>query len=149
MNEWAIKPKQICVAYYSTDSSTPEEWHRAEILKILNEKSVTVFLVDFGTVTTLKTSHLRFLHRTFQFFPVQGLLAKLANVSPVQPNSKWPASASARLLELLRRPHINAEIVDVDCSVRIYSHLRIVNSTFVIHSRASIERFISFRRNPR
>ncbi|KAK6620829.1 hypothetical protein RUM43_011125 [Polyplax serrata] len=116
MNEWAIKPKQICVAYYSTDSSIPEEWHRAEILKILNEKSVTVFLVDFGTVTTLKTSHLRFLHRTFQFFPVQGLLAKLANVSPVQPNSKWPATASARLLELLRRPYVNAEIVDVDCN---------------------------------
>lgn len=119
MPDSVIRPGQLCVAFYSSDYNSPEEWHRAKIVNIISENMVCVNLVDFGTVTILKKKQLRFLRQAFKFFPVQSIAASLAGITPLPGHKEWPLNTCTRFLELLRTPHLEAEVVDIDYRVDI------------------------------
>ncbi|CAK8680022.1 unnamed protein product [Clavelina lepadiformis] len=65
----------ICVAQYCDD-----EWHRASVLDIIDDKKVKVQFVDYGTIEILSVDRIRNSEIRFCVLPLQAIHCHLAHV---------------------------------------------------------------------
>jgi hypothetical protein len=76
-----------------------------------------VLFVDYGTISRVKKSDLRFMHLDFAEFPIQAIKASLVNLVPAGGAEKWPCEVSKRFLELVSEKSLVASISSVDHEV--------------------------------
>lgn len=116
-----VQPKQVCAAYYNNDKDvTTETWHRAEIIKVYNEKRISVNLVDYGTTFSTRHSRLRFLPKNFGELPIQAIHVSLSHVQPPNGAKIWGESSNKKFLDLVSAPLMIMEVLDVDYKVRLF-----------------------------
>ena len=71
---------------------------------------VQVFFVDYGTVDTVETSKLRYLHENFAEHPAMCMRAKLSNIQP-NGGEAWSESANNAFYLAYRNVDLEVEIV--------------------------------------
>ena len=97
----AILEGQFVAALYH--DGYEESWHRGYISKIKDTNHVEVYYLDYGTVSRVRISKLRYLHRTFSELPAQAIRARMASIQPPGGRfNSWSKESGDRLLELVR-----------------------------------------------
>uniref|UniRef100_A0A8C5R289 Tudor domain-containing protein 5 n=1 Tax=Leptobrachium leishanense TaxID=445787 RepID=A0A8C5R289_9ANUR len=79
---------------YSLRAEGDVWWYRVIVHDVVNAEDVTVFYPDFGNVSTVKRSLLRFLKQCYMKLPAQALPSCLAFVTPVE--EVWSTRAIKR-----------------------------------------------------
>ncbi|XP_047031023.1 uncharacterized protein LOC124638175 [Helicoverpa zea] len=121
----AVRVGHYCSALFLRD------WHRALIVRVLDSDTVKVRYVDYGTVGAVAWRALRPLRREWARLPAQALRARLAGLRPCAAGRRWPPSAAAAFLRLVRDTPLVANIVAVDTEEAIIETLLIETSTAV------------------
>lgn len=116
MPQETLVPDQICAALYDLDDDN-SEWHRAMIVKVIDEERILVNLIDYGTLTKIEKKRLRFLNKDFATLPCQAFMARLANTEPKKGLTKWPQEASKRFVDLIFSKDLVAGVVEMDYKV--------------------------------
>ncbi|XP_062915198.1 tudor domain-containing protein 5 isoform X3 [Mobula hypostoma] len=88
-----IQPGQLCCVRNSDDLW----WYRIIIHQVLDEKRVEVFYVDFGDISLVERSRLRFLKHCYSKLPAQGVPSTLMWLQPVEDD--WSTAAKNQFLK--------------------------------------------------
>ncbi|KAK4881755.1 hypothetical protein RN001_005074 [Aquatica leii] len=114
--EYMITVGLYCVAQYN------KEYHRAMIvntIKAIRNKKVKVYYIDYGTVSAVDASTLKFLHKKFCHLPQQAIRARLASIYPPTEKTQWSCEASSRFLQLVLMKTLVAQIHRIDTEKQI------------------------------
>ncbi|XP_072916553.1 tudor domain-containing protein 5 isoform X1 [Hemitrygon akajei] len=88
-----IQPGQLCCVRNGDDLW----WYRVIIHKVLDEKQVEVYYVDFGDISLVERSRLRFLKHCYSKLPAQGIPSTLIWLQPVE--GDWSTAAKNQFLK--------------------------------------------------
>ncbi|NWR76597.1 TDRD5 protein, partial [Centropus unirufus] len=77
MPESSVQPRQLCCV------ASSKWWYRGIIHRVINDREVEVFYVDFGNLRIVQKSCLRFLKWCYLKLPAQAIPCSLAWVKPV------------------------------------------------------------------
>ncbi|XP_078096023.1 tudor domain-containing protein 5 [Mustelus asterias] len=87
-----IQPGQVCCVRNPDDVW----WYRVIIHRVLDEKLVEVYYVDFGDISTVERSRLRFLKCCHSKLPAQGVPSTLMWLQPTE--NDWSIAAKNQFL---------------------------------------------------
>ncbi|XP_051877224.1 tudor domain-containing protein 5-like [Pristis pectinata] len=87
-----IQPGQVCCVRNPDDVW----WYRVIIHQVLDEKQVEVYYVDFGDISLVERSRLRFLKCCYSKLPAQGIPSTLMWLQPVEDD--WSTAAKNQFL---------------------------------------------------
>ncbi|XP_038676728.1 tudor domain-containing protein 5-like isoform X3 [Scyliorhinus canicula] len=87
-----IKPGQVCCVRNPDDVW----WYRVIIHRVLDEKLVEVYYVDFGDISSVERSRLRFLKCCHSKLPAQGIPSTLMWLQPTEDD--WSIAAKNQFL---------------------------------------------------
>ncbi|XP_032896232.1 tudor domain-containing protein 5 [Amblyraja radiata] len=87
-----IQPGQVCCVRNPDDVW----WYRVIIHQVLDEKQVEVYYVDFGDISLVERSGLRFLKCCYSKLPAQGIPSTLMWLQPVEDD--WSTAAKSQFL---------------------------------------------------
>ncbi|XP_024080992.1 uncharacterized protein LOC106672109 isoform X2 [Cimex lectularius] len=104
-----IKPGLACAIKFPCD----ERWHRAKIMSVVNDSTVRVYYVDYGTVMDTPVSDLRALHKNFSEFPMFAVSATMYGIAPLN-ESGYTAQAASYLFDQFSGKSLYAQIVKVN-----------------------------------
>ena len=97
--------QECCVLWL--DSS----WYRARIIKLIEDDTAVVFLVDFGNLYRAKVENIR--PEVFaQNIPIQALTVELAGVRPMGPGDTWTETALEVIQRSIENRKVYVEVVD-------------------------------------
>ncbi|GIY56500.1 tudor domain-containing protein 5 [Caerostris darwini] len=113
-----------CVAKWPKDCL----WYRVRVIALPSPEVVKVIYVDYGTVSDLKYSDLRYLCAEFANFPAQALKGSLVDIEPPNNNVSWSIQASNRFLKMISDISLVASVTDIVNDV-YYMRLWNTNST--------------------
>ncbi|XP_078273631.1 tudor domain-containing protein 5-like [Rhinoraja longicauda] len=88
-----IQPGQVCCVRNPDDVW----WYRIIIHRVLDEKQVEVYYVDFGDISLVERSELRFLKCCYSKLPAQGIPSTLMWLQPVE--NDWSTAAKSMFLK--------------------------------------------------
>ncbi|XP_067859837.1 tudor domain-containing protein 5 [Heptranchias perlo] len=71
-------------------------WYRVIVHRVLDEKQVEVYYVDFGDISSVERSRLRFLKCCHSKLPAQGIPSKLMWLQPIEDD--WSTAAKNQFL---------------------------------------------------
>lgn len=112
-----MQPNQLCAVLYKTNSYC-REWYRAIIVKQVNELTAIVFLMDYGTITKIQFSKIRFLHHIFGSFPVQAFQGHLANIKCI--GNEWSLKSRERFYSMVFERDLIAGVVRLNDEVILF-----------------------------
>ncbi|NXC41115.1 TDRD5 protein, partial [Penelope pileata] len=92
MPESSVQPGQLCCVMMS------RWWYRVIICRVINEREVEVFYPDYGNISIVQRSWLRFLKWCYLKLPAQAIPCSLAWVKPVE--DTWTSAATLQFQEL-------------------------------------------------
>ncbi|XP_069761274.1 tudor domain-containing protein 5 isoform X2 [Narcine bancroftii] len=87
-----IRPGQVCCVRNREDVW----WYRVIIHQVLDGNQVEVYYVDFGDISLVDRSRLRFLKCCYSKLPAQGIPSTLMWLQPVE--DEWSTSAKSQFL---------------------------------------------------
>ncbi|KAG7301799.1 hypothetical protein JYU34_014828, partial [Plutella xylostella] len=121
----AVRAGHHCAAVFEAD------WHRALIVKIIDDDFVKVRHVDYGTVARVAVTSLKPLLREYCSLPAQAWRARLAGLRPAggAGGAGWPVAAAAALLQLVRDRRLVGQVYAVDHEERILELFLVDTST--------------------
>lgn len=92
------------------------EYHRAVIVGLVHNdrERVKVFFVDYGTVSTMPSKGICYLHKKFFSLPQQGVRARLAGIYPINSDTQWSRTCCARFFSLARNKDLFGQIHRID-----------------------------------
>ena len=79
-------------------------WYRGKVIGIKDLTKITVFYVDYGTTSDIKTSCARRLAKEFLELPAQAILTQLSGLLPPE-DKKWRSKSAKRMLQFTRNSH--------------------------------------------
>lgn len=87
--------------------------------------------MDYGTISSIPTSLIYYLHKTFAVMPQQALRGRLAGVFPPKQNSVWSMEAKKRFYQMVAMKDLIGRVEKIDREVRFmpnseYSSIRIL-----------------------
>ncbi|XP_037916613.1 tudor domain-containing protein 5-like isoform X2 [Hermetia illucens] len=106
-----FKPGQVCCALFTG------MWHRAQILEVPDVNKVKVFFVDYGTVSSVQLSEVKYLLSEFSSLPSQALRGSLAHIRPVQ--HRWSRDATFTFLDMVSDLLLYAKATEVDYKEKV------------------------------
>nr|XP_036213493.1 uncharacterized protein LOC106617835 [Bactrocera oleae] len=106
-----ISPGQVCAALYKG------LWHRAEILASVIENKAKVFFVDYGTVSNVPVSKIKFLLTSFARLPKQAIRGSLSHICPK--NYHWSPESIQYFLYLSSELMLYGQVSEIDEKKRI------------------------------
>uniref|UniRef100_V9KH94 Tudor domain-containing protein 5 n=1 Tax=Callorhinchus milii TaxID=7868 RepID=V9KH94_CALMI len=104
MPDFFIRQGQVCCVRNPNDVW----WYRVVIHQLLDADQVEVFYVDFGDISSVERSRLRFLKCCHSKFPAQAIPSKLMWVQPVK--NEWSTPAKMLFLRFCRKQPLVALI---------------------------------------
>ncbi|XP_017767949.1 PREDICTED: tudor domain-containing protein 5 isoform X3 [Nicrophorus vespilloides] len=86
-------------------------FHRAKIISVTSvNDSVQVFYIDYGTFLWLPKEQICYLHKSFAKMPAQALRGCLANIQPLNRNTRWDSKATQNFIQLAVNRRLVANI---------------------------------------
>ncbi|XP_011192994.1 uncharacterized protein LOC105218853 isoform X2 [Zeugodacus cucurbitae] len=133
-----INPGQVCAARYKG------LWHRAEILAPVIEDKAKVFFVDYGTVSNVPISKIKFLLNSFARLPMQAIRGSLSHICPK--NYHWSPESIQYFLSLSSELMLYGQISEIDEKKRmLHMVLCDTNGTEVLQiNRELVEKGYAF-----
>lgn len=113
--ECAIKAKvgKACVVFSAKDKL----FCRAEILEVLLENEVKVFLCDYGMEEVVTSEDLQALHKDFVTLPAQSFKVKLAGILPCGGSSTWLSVCCKQLAGFINENAASTFFIAVNVSL--------------------------------
>ncbi|XP_039207442.1 RING finger protein 17 [Crotalus tigris] len=101
-----------CAAYICEQN----QWQRGQIIRIVSEKDVEVFLIDLGVVRIVDITCLREIEQNLKTIRPLAVECSLTNISPTGGTEQWTATACDVLKSYLTGAIVNLIIQDTDLS---------------------------------
>ncbi|XP_034265695.1 RING finger protein 17 [Pantherophis guttatus] len=101
-----------CAAYICEQN----QWQRGQIIRIVSEKVVEVFLIDLGIIKTLDITCLRELEQNLKTIRPLAVECSLTNIRPSGGTEQWTATACDVLKSYLTGAVVNLIIQDTNLS---------------------------------
>ncbi|KAM6448641.1 RING finger protein 17 isoform 3-T5 [Liasis olivaceus] len=101
-----------CAAYICDQN----QWQRGQILKIVSEKVVELFLIDLGIVKTMDITYLRELEQNLKSIRPLAVECSLTDIRPAGGTEQWTATACDVLTSYLTGAVVNLIIQDTNLS---------------------------------
>lgn len=79
-----------------------------------------LFFIDYGSVATLPSKGICFLHTDFSTLPQQAIRARLAGIYPINTDSQWTRASARSFLNLVRNKTLVAQVHSVDEKVFVF-----------------------------
>ncbi|NWZ22083.1 TDRD5 protein, partial [Asarcornis scutulata] len=92
MPESSVQPGQLCCVMIS------KWWYRVVIHRVVSEQEVEVFYPDYGNISIVRKSWLRFLKWCYLKLPAQAIPCSLAWVKPME--GTWTSAATLQFQKL-------------------------------------------------
>ncbi|XP_039956448.1 uncharacterized protein LOC120772104 [Bactrocera tryoni] len=106
-----VSPGQVCAALYKG------LWHRAEILTSVIGNKAKVFFVDYGTVSNVPVSNIKFLLTSFARLPKQAIRGSLSHICPN--NYHWSPESIQYFLSLSSELMLYGQVSEINEKKRI------------------------------
>ncbi|XP_011202110.3 tudor domain-containing protein 5 [Bactrocera dorsalis] len=106
-----VCPGQVCAALYKG------LWHRAEILTSVIGNKAKVFFVDYGTVSNVPVSNIKFLLTSFARLPKQAIRGSLSHICPN--NYHWSPESIQYFLSLSSELMLYGQVSEINEKKRI------------------------------
>ncbi|XP_075707719.1 RING finger protein 17 isoform X2 [Rhinoderma darwinii] len=115
---------QACVAKYDTED---DQWYRAEIMAVPNDREAVIVYVDFGNVAKVNVAGLRSLKDEFMTLPRKAIGCRLAYIQPLDAGPWWSAEACRMFEELTSYKHLRCTSIGVQLENKLSVELFDVN----------------------
>lgn len=106
-------PGLFCAAFHSQTG----QWHRCQVANEENnnddDDEVLVFFIDYGSMSCVAKSNVRFLPRHLAQLPGQAIECRLASCVPMDGGTQWPVKATKLFFKLAHDCHSTNGVASV------------------------------------
>eukprot|EP00095_Tigriopus_kingsejongensis_P008396 maker-scaffold9_size846264-snap-gene-4.23 protein:Tk08396 transcript:maker-scaffold9_size846264-snap-gene-4.23-mRNA-1 annotation:"tudor domain-containing protein 5" len=97
----------VAAQYLEEGIKYPVGWHRAIVTEVEDLKHLKVKYLDYGTVSIVHISHIRFLSQRFLDLPIQALSARLLGLRANPKGKHWSTEAISHFRRLCIQVNLN------------------------------------------
>ena len=100
------------------------EYHRAFIVRMIDNDNYHCYFFDYGTHLTVKRDSILYMYRKFAQHPIQAIRGRVADIRPAEMNSMWPYKSIMGFKRWLKsKTHCYAQFVEINNKSKLITML--------------------------